>query len=86
MAGEFPVLAAGGLALAGGFAREGKFPSNGGKAIIGTIGLVIVVSALSGTKVAPISNALAWLVLLGAAYGSIPALKKARTDSAKQNK
>lgn len=73
---EFPILATGGLALAGGYAREGGFPSNGTKAILATLTLVVIASATGDTKIGPLVSAIAWLSLLGVAYAVIPALGK----------
>lgn len=75
---EFPLLAAGGLALASGYAREGKFPKNGTKAVLATATLVVLASAAGDTPVGPLITALAWLALLGVAYAAIPALTTTR--------
>ena len=79
---EFPILAAGGLALASGFAREGGFPKNGTKAVLATVTLVVLTSAAGDTPIGPLVTALAWLALLGVAYAAIPALttRKVQTN------
>lgn len=80
----YPLLAAGAIVLAAGVAKSGGWPDNGGKAVIGTVGLVVVGTALGRTAAAPIVSALAWLILLGAVYGSVPALAAARSKNASQ--
>lgn len=69
---EMPFLAAGGIAIAGGFVREKKWPENGVKALIGTLLLVIVASATSGTSFAPLVRAIGLLMLLAAVMTSLP--------------
>lgn len=66
MSPELPYLAAGGVAIAGGAIAEKKWPSNGVKALLGTIVLTIVASATSGSKVAPLVHAIGLLLLLAA--------------------
>lgn len=61
---ELPFLAAGSIAIAGGFVREKAWPENGTKALIGTLVLVVVASATSGTAIAPLVRALGLLLLL----------------------
>lgn len=80
------ILAAGGLSLAGGYAREGRFPANGVGSIVGTMGLVIIAASLKNTKVAPLVNAFAWLFLLVAVYASVPGLHSSFTASVKKGK
>jgi hypothetical protein len=72
---ELPYLAAGGIAIAGGWAKEKKFPSEGPKAVLFTVILVTVVSATANTPVAPLFRALGLLVLLGAVFAAVPAFQ-----------
>lgn len=69
---EFPYMAAGFVAIAGGWAKEKHFPSTGARALLFTIIIVTVVSATAGTKVAPLFRALGFLVLLGAVFAAVP--------------
>lgn len=69
---ELPFLAAGGIAIAGGFVREKGWPENGTKALIGTLLLVIVASATSGTSFAPLVRAFGLLMLLMAIMTALP--------------
>lgn len=78
------VLAAGGLTLAGGFAREGHFPSNGVQAIVGTLGLTIIAASLKGSRVGPLVNAFAWLFLMVAVYMTVPGLHSSFTHAVKK--
>lgn len=66
MSPELPFLAAGGVAIAGGAIAEKKWPSNGVKALVGTIALVVVASATTGSRVAPLVHAVGLLLLLSA--------------------
>ncbi len=70
---EMPYLAAGSLTLAGGFAREKGWPKDGTKALIGTLVLVVIASATSGTAIAPLVRAVGLLLLLVAVMAAIPA-------------
>lgn len=69
---EMPFLAAGGLAIAAGFVRDKKWPDNGGRALIGTLVLVIVASATSESRIAPLVRALGLLMLLISVMVSLP--------------
>lgn len=68
------VLLAGGIALAGGFAKEGHWPDKGVEAVIGTLGLTLLASATQNSRIGPIVRAFAWLLLLVAVYSVVPAL------------
>lgn len=72
---ELPFLAAGSVAIAGGMAREKKWPSEGAAAIIGTLVLVVVASATAGSRIAPLVRAIGLLLLLTAIMASVPVLK-----------
>jgi dolichol kinase len=70
---EMPYLAAGALAITGGAIREHKLPANTGKAVVGTVALVIVASATTGTRIAPLVHALGLLLLLTAVITTVKA-------------
>lgn len=70
---ELPFLAAGAVAIAGGAARERKWPAEGGRAILGTLALVIVASATADTRIAPLVRAIGLLLLLASVMASVPA-------------
>jgi len=70
---EMPFLAAGALAIGAGFARDKAWPENGTKALIGTLLLVIVASATSGSSFAPLVRAFGMMLFLMATMTAIPA-------------
>lgn len=80
MSPEFPYLAAGGVAIAGGAIAEKKWPSNGVKALVGTIALVVVASATTGSRIAPLVHAVGLLLLLAAVMA---ATRQVTTSKAK---
>ena len=61
---EFPFLAAGGIALAGGAKAEGKWPSNWASVLIGTVVLVVIASATNESKIAPLVRAIGLLLVV----------------------
>lgn len=61
---EFPFLAAGGIALAGGAKAEGKWPSNWPSVLIGTVVLVVIASATNESKIAPLVRAIGLLLVV----------------------
>lgn len=61
---ELPFLAAGAVSIIGGAIHEKKWPSHTLTSIIGTVVLVIVASATSGTRAAPLVHAVGLLLLL----------------------
>lgn len=69
---EMPFLAAGTIAIAGGFVREKAWPVNGGKALIGTLTLVIIASATADSAVAPLVRAFGLLLVLMAVMTAVP--------------
>lgn len=71
MAPEFPFLAAGAIAVVGGYRREGQFPKDGMRAVLATVALVIVASATNGSRFAPLVRAFGFLVLLGSVYATV---------------
>jgi peptidoglycan/LPS O-acetylase OafA/YrhL len=75
---EFPFLAAGTVAIAGGMAREKAWPKKGSTAVLATIILVIVASATSSTSLAPLVKAIGMLALLGSVMSATPIIAKAQ--------
>lgn len=75
---EMPFLAAGAITISAGAAKAHGWPPNGARALIGTIGLVIVASATTGSAVAPIIRAMGLLVLLVAILAAVPVWTAAR--------
>ncbi len=75
---ELPFLAAGTIALGAGFVREGGWPAKGAEAVIGTLALVIVASATSGSPVAPLVRAFGLLLLMVAVFAAVPAFQAAK--------
>lgn len=78
-----PYLAAGTIALAGGFVRERTWPSEGTGALIGTIVLVIVASASAETRAAPLVRAFGLLLLMISVFMAVPAFQSAQFKKAK---
>ncbi len=70
---EFPFLAAGAVSIAGGAIQEGKWPSNSVRSIVGTVGLVVVASATTDTRFAPLVRAIGLLLLLTAVMAAVRA-------------
>ena len=85
------LLASAGIVIAGSWVKEGGWPKNGSRAVLGFLGLMVVLPPLAKTSVRPLVLAWCWLILLGAAYGYIPALssqtkkKVSPKQSAKQS-
>lgn len=75
---ELPFLAAGALTIAAGAARERAWPKDGARAVLGTLGLVIVASATTGSSFAPLVRAMGLLVLVVAVLVSVPVFSNAR--------
>lgn len=73
MNAEIPFFAAGVASIAGGYRREGQFPADGFKAVLATIGLVILSSATNDTKLAPLVRAIGVILFIGALYGAVQA-------------
>ncbi len=73
---EMPYLAAGATAIAGGAIREKAWPQEGAKAALGTLVLVIFVSATAGTKIAPLVRAIGLLLLLTSVMATVNATRK----------
>jgi peptidoglycan/LPS O-acetylase OafA/YrhL len=81
---ELPFLAAGGVAVVGGFAREKHWPKEGTAALIGTGVTVIVASATAGTRIAPIVRAMGLLILLVSVIASVPVLQASQAKKGKK--
>lgn len=75
---EMPFLAAGGIAIAGGMAREKSWPKNGTRAALATLILVIVASATTDTPLAPLMRAFGLLAVLSAVLLTVPVMSKAQ--------
>lgn len=73
---EYLVMAAGGVSLAGGFAEENGWPSNGVNVVAATGILTLLASATENSRAGKIVNALAWLMLISAVYATVPALQR----------
>lgn len=73
-----PYLAAGAIAIGGGAIKSGGWPTNTLHAVIGTVALVIVASATSGTRIAPLVRAVGMLLLLAAGMAAINATIQAK--------
>jgi peptidoglycan/LPS O-acetylase OafA/YrhL len=68
---ELPFLAAGAVTIAGAAKKEGHWPKNGARSIVGTVALVVVASATEDTPLAPLVHAMGSLVLLVACIAAI---------------
>ena len=73
---ELPYLGAGALAITGGAIREGKWPGEGMKAVVGTVALVIGASATADTRFAPLVHAVGLLLLLASVMAVVKATQK----------
>ncbi len=78
---ELPFLGAGVVSIAGGAIQQGKWPDSTVRSILGTIGLVVVASATTGTRFAPLVHAIGLLLLLTAVMAAV----KAANDKKKGN-
>jgi hypothetical protein len=70
---EMPFLAAGVVSVIGGAIKQKKWPDNTARAAIGTIVLVLVASASTNTKAAPLVNAIGLLLLLTSIMAAVKA-------------
>jgi peptidoglycan/LPS O-acetylase OafA/YrhL len=75
---ELPFLAAGAVAVIGGAIREKKWPENTARATIGTIVLVVVASATTNSKAAPLVHAIGLLLLLTSVMAAVRATQKGK--------
>jgi hypothetical protein len=73
---ELPYLAAGAVAIIGGAIREKKWPENTARAALGTIALVVVASATTNSKAAPLVQAIGLLLLLTSIMAAVRASQK----------
>jgi hypothetical protein len=73
---ELPFLAAGAVAVAGGAIKDRVWPSYTGRAVIGTVALVIVASATTETRAAPLVHAIGLLLLLTTIMAAVRAAQK----------
>lgn len=71
---EMPYLAAGAIAITGGAIKNHGWPANTLTSVIGTVALVIIASATSDTKIAPLVRAVGLLVLLSAFMAAVKAV------------
>lgn len=81
---ELPYLAAGSIAIAGGFVRDRGWPAEGTGALVGTVALVVVASATSGSQVAPLVRAFGLLLLMVAIFAAVPAFQAAQKRKKKK--
>ncbi len=68
-----PFLAAGAVTLIGGAIKEKAWPKNSVRAVIGTVVLVVVASATTNTRVAPLVHAVGLLLLLTSIMSAVRA-------------
>lgn len=83
MRAEMPYLAAGAIAIGGGAIKNHGWPSNTLTSVIGTVALVILASATSDTRFAPLVRAIGMLVLLAAFIAATNAVIAAKKKKAK---
>lgn len=72
---EMPFLAAGAISIGAGFVRDKGWPAEGTGALIGTVAMVLVASAASGSDFAPLVRALGLLVLMVVVIAAVPAFQ-----------
>lgn len=82
---EYLVMAAGGISFAGSFAEEGGFPPKGINIIVATGILTLLASATERSRAGKIVTAFAWLLLIAAAYSTIPALQRSAAKAKTAN-
>lgn len=82
MGPEMPYLLAGAITIAGGAVKEKKWPPYTGRAIIGTLTLVVVASTTADSKLAPLVRAIGLLFLLAAIMATVRAVKLSPSTSA----
>lgn len=78
MSPELPYLAAGTVSIVGGAVAEKHWPANGLKAVVGTTVLVVVASATTNTRVAPLVHAIGLLLLLTSVMAAVSQIQKAK--------
>lgn len=78
---ELPYVAATGVAVVGATMRDGHIPPLS-RAVVGLVALILVASATTGTKIAPLVHAFGLLVLLVTVMAAVNiTLKKAKPTS-----
>lgn len=75
---EMPFLAAGAVSVIGGAIQQKKWPDNTGRAVIGTVVLVLVASASTNTRMAPLVQAVGLLLLLTSIMAAVKAAQSKR--------
>lgn len=70
---ELPFLAAGAVSVVGGAIQQKKWPDNTARSVIGTVVLVVVASATTGTRIAPLVHAIGLLLLLASVMAAVKA-------------
>jgi hypothetical protein len=75
---ELPFLAAGVTTVVGGAIAEKKWPKNTVRSAIGTVVLVLVASASTGTRIAPLVHAIGLLLLLTAVMAAVKATQNGK--------
>jgi len=75
---ELPFLAAGAVAVIGGAINQKKWPDNAGPALIGTVVLVLVASASTNTRIAPLVHAIGLLLLLASVMAAVKTVQLKR--------
>lgn len=68
---ELPFLVAGLTSIVGGVIKEKKWPKDTGRVVIGTAVLVVVASATTNTKIAPLIHAIGLLLLLSTVMATV---------------
>lgn len=68
---EMPYLAAGAVTLIGATVKEGNWPKDAARSLIGTVALVVLASASTDTPLAPLVRAIGLLLFLVAAMAAI---------------
>ena len=78
---ELPFLAAGTVSIIGGAIAEKKWPTNGLKAVVGTVALVIAASATGNTRIAPLIHAIGLLLLLTAVMAAVKQINSTKAKA-----
>lgn len=73
---ELVVLGAGGIAIAGGYRKEGKWPKNGTASVVATLLLASVVAVVAGTPANPLISALVGLYVLAVMFSFLAPKKR----------
>lgn len=73
---ELPFLAAGVVSIIGGAIKEKGWPDHTARSIVGTTALVVVASATTTTRIAPLVQAVGLLLLLTSVMSAVRATQK----------